>query len=75
MSARVSSSFRDPAGYVMTHDDVVHRCVQPAGAASYRQLTASGLHEALVAEGLLVAHEDPVTLGPSDRVLFRFAPR
>jgi SAM-dependent methyltransferase len=61
MPARLSGSFRDPAGHIFVSGEVVYRRIEPAGRQAYERLMQSGLYEALVAEGLLVAHED---LGP-----------
>jgi len=55
---RVPSSFRDPAGFVIARGDEILRVVQPAYRPDYERLQASGLYERLVAEKLLVAHEE-----------------
>jgi ribosomal protein L11 methylase PrmA len=52
------ASFRDPAGFVFRRDGVIHRQVQPAGAADWQAFLASGLYERLAADGLLVEHEE-----------------
>lgn len=52
------ASFRDPAGYVFQDDGIVKRLVTSHGAADYRKLMDSGLYERLVAESLLVPHEE-----------------
>ena len=51
-------SFRDPAGHVFLRDGIVHRQIDPPGAAAYRRLMESGLYAALTGERLLVAHEE-----------------
>jgi hypothetical protein len=51
-------SFRDPAGFVFTHDGVVYRQVNKAGKTDYDQLMSSGLYQALVDAGLMVAHTE-----------------
>ena len=55
------SSFRDPAGFVFTHNAVVYRQVNPVGRADYDAFMASGLYERLVADGDVVAHEEVET--------------
>ncbi len=60
----VAGSFRDPAGHVFSRDGVIHRRVEPAGAAAFHQMLSSGLYGALVGERLLVSHDD---LGPDPR--------
>jgi ribosomal protein L11 methylase PrmA len=54
----VQGSFRDPSGFIFTHDGEIHRQVNAVYRADYDQLMASGLYEALVAAGLLVRHEE-----------------
>ena len=52
------SSFRDPAGFVFTRDGVLYRQVNQQGRAEYELLMSSGLYDALVASGDLIAHEE-----------------
>ena len=54
----LSSSFRDPSGFVFLHDGVVHRQVNNSFAASYDAFLSSGLYDKLVQRKLLVAHEE-----------------
>ena len=65
MTARIAGSFRDPAGFVFTRGGVLYRQVNHSFRECYDQLLSSGLYDALVAEGLLVAHED-VAEAPAD---------
>jgi hypothetical protein len=59
MSAtRLPSSFRDPSGFVFTHEGVVHRQVNPSCREDYDLYLSSGLHAKLVADGLVVDHEE-----------------
>ena len=55
---RLNASFRDPSGYIFLHEGVVHRRVNTSYAAQYDQLMSSGLYDALVKKGWLVAHEE-----------------
>lgn len=55
---RVGGSFRDPAGFVFTRHGSVFRQVNRCAAADYDLLMGSGLYDALVAEELLVAHDE-----------------
>lgn len=58
MSAeRLAGSFRDPSGFVFRRNGVLYRQVQERYAGELARLDASGLHEELVADGLLVPHE------------------
>ena len=52
------SSFRDPSGFVFSHNGGVYRQVNASFAASFDQFIGSGLYQVLVAKGYLVAHED-----------------
>ena len=52
------SSFRDPSGFVFSHDGSVYRQVNTSFAASFDQFIDSGLYQALVKKGYLVGHED-----------------
>lgn len=55
---RIGSSFRDPSGYLYRREGVLLRQVQERYRPHYEHLMASGLYAALVAEGLLVPHEE-----------------
>ncbi|MEH6637311.1 MAG: hypothetical protein V7700_17460 [Halioglobus sp.] len=52
------SSFRDPSGFVFSHDHTIYRQVNNTFSGNYDRFMSSGLYEALVSKGLLVAHED-----------------
>ena len=52
------ASFRDPSGFVFRRDGVIHRQVQSAAAADWDAYRTSGLHERLVADRLIVEHEE-----------------
>ncbi len=54
----VTGSFRDPSGFVFRRDGAVYRQVNEAGREHYEALTASGLYDALVRDGLLIAHDE-----------------
>lgn len=51
-------SFRDPAGLVFERDGVLYRQVNQCDQSDYRRLMDSGLFESLVADGLLVSHDE-----------------
>ena len=55
---RLPGSFRDPAGHVFVADGTLYRQIEPAGREGYDRLMQSGLYAALVADGLLLPHED-----------------
>jgi len=52
------ASYRDPAGFVFRRDGRVYRQVNPVYADDYRLLMDSGLYGKLVAEQLLIPHEE-----------------
>jgi hypothetical protein len=54
----LGASFRDPNGFVFERDGVLLRRVNPLGIPDYERLMESGLYDALVSEGLLIAHEE-----------------
>lgn len=54
---RTPGSFRDPSGFVFERDGVLYRQINPPYAADLALLRDSGLHDALVADGLLVRAE------------------
>ncbi len=54
---RVPGSFRDPAGHLFVADGTLYRRIEPVGREAYDRLMQSGLYDALVADGLMVPHE------------------
>ena len=55
---RLNASFRDPSGYIFLHEGVIYRRVNASFSEQYDQLLSSGLYDALVKKGWLVAHEE-----------------
>jgi len=53
----LSASFRDPSGFVFRRDGVLYRQVNRRYAEHFAALHESGLYDALVTRGILVAHE------------------
>lgn len=54
----ISSSFRDPAGFLFTHDGVLLRQVNQCYKENYDHLLSSGLFEKLVQNRILVPHKE-----------------
>jgi ribosomal protein L11 methylase PrmA len=54
----LSSSFRDPSGFLFSHDGCIYRQVNTCFADSYDAFMQSGLYDKLVGRGLLVPHEE-----------------
>ena len=52
------SSFRDPAGFVFEKNGVIYRQINQSYRADYERLFDTGLYSSLVADGLLVPHEE-----------------
>jgi hypothetical protein len=55
---QLAASFRDPSGFLFTHNGVLYRQVNQVYAADYARLMESGLYEKLVKTGLLVPHTE-----------------
>lgn len=72
---RLSASFRDPSGFVFSHDGFIYRQVNTRYASEYEQLMTSGLYDALTEKQWLIRHEavqDPsVSAGPDAYKLLR----
>lgn len=52
------ASFRDPSGFVFTHNDIIYRAIAPAYLEHFDWLMRSGLFEKLVAKRRIVNHEE-----------------
>ena len=50
------SSFRDPSGFLFMREGVLLRQINPPYAEAFKQLTDSGLYDALIKAGLLIPH-------------------
>ena len=60
-AVREPGSYRDPSGFVFRHDGVLYRQINEPFANEWAAFESSGLHKALVDEGLLVA-DQPASL-------------
>jgi ribosomal protein L11 methylase PrmA len=58
VNGRIPGSFRDPSGFVFWHDGVVYRQINMVCRENYDRLMSSGLYDRLVADGLIVPHEE-----------------
>lgn len=74
-SVRLSSSFRDPCGFVFCCEGLYYRQINRAGQADYDALMNSGLYKSLVDSGLLLAHvevePDRLGDGPTKDLLYK----
>lgn len=66
-----TSSFRDPSGFVFYRDGALFRQVNKVYRESYDLAAGSGLYAALIAEGLLIAHEEVSEPAPDPEIAYR----
>lgn len=60
---RLSSSYRDPSGFLFRHEGRLLRQINPSYGEHYDALMGSGLYEELVAGNLLIPHREcPINL-------------
>ena len=55
---RHPASFRDPSGYLFTHDGTLYRAIQPSYQEHYEHLVSSGLMATLEGKKLLVLSQE-----------------
>ena len=55
---KVSSSFRDPSGFLFLRDGVIYRQINSVYKENYDHLIDSGLYKNLVDSGLLIPHNE-----------------
>ena len=58
INVHVSSSFRDPSGFLFLRDEAIYRQINSIYKENYDHLIRSGLYEKLVASGLLIPHDE-----------------
>ncbi|MBT3320930.1 MAG: class I SAM-dependent methyltransferase [Anaerolineae bacterium] len=56
--AQHPASFRDPSGFLFTHESILYRQVNQKYASEYKHLIESGLYEQLAKIGRLIAHKE-----------------
>ena len=66
MDTKLTSSFRDPAGYVFERDGELYRQILPAGKKAFAHFQQSGMAERLVSQGKMAAFtiDEENELGP-----------
>jgi hypothetical protein len=57
-SSKEFASFRDPSGFLFYREGVLYRQVNQVYQAHYDLMMESGLYDDLIAQGLMVAHEE-----------------
>jgi hypothetical protein len=73
----VSSSFRDPAGFLFTDQDILYRQINPSGFEDYFLLLNSGLYEELISSNFLIPHEEQGKYdkeSPPDKIIIKPEP-
>jgi hypothetical protein len=63
---RISSSFRDPSGFLFTENGTLFRSVSRLYKQNYDHLMQSGLYNKLVADNLLIPHKEVAGIGGHD---------
>lgn len=61
-----SSSFRDPSGFVFSHNGIIYRQINKVYKDNFDLLISSGLYEKLTSLGYLVKHEEVKSVSPQD---------
>lgn len=69
--ARVSSSFRDPSGYLFVRNGVLYRQVNNPYSKAYDKLMNSGLYEELTSRGWMVPHVETEQKGEDPAQAYR----
>ena len=68
---RLSSSFRDPSGFLFAQDGMIYRQVNQSYKDSYNQLINSGLYAALLKAGLLIQHDEVDIDPPNSKQVYK----
>lgn len=59
----MTSSFRDPSGFVFRHNGAVYRQINKSYKDNYELLLSSGLYKALSSQKLLISHKEATPAG------------
>lgn len=72
MPEKVNGSFRDPSGFMFTHDGKLYRQVNTKYQAEYDLLMRSGLYDQLTKSRTLVAHQEvELALAPRPEIAYK----
>jgi hypothetical protein len=66
-TASLSSSFRDPSGFLFSRDDVLYRQINREYQPIYEKLNSSGLYAALIKKGWLIPHDEVDNIEPEKK--------
>ena len=69
--AQLAGSFRDPSGFVFTHDAKVFRQINSVYKEDYERLMGSGLYESLLMDSLIVKHDEADIPAPAPEIAFK----
>lgn len=69
--SRISSSFRDPSGFLFRHQGHLYRQVNEVYREEFDALLESGLYHQLVNKGLLVSHDEAAIPAPHPEIAFK----
>lgn len=64
MTKPLASSFRDPSGFLFTHNNTLYRQVNRSYQNDYDLLMSSGLYDALTKNNLLIPHHEVTDVTP-----------
>lgn len=70
-TSKHKSSFRDPSGFIFTHNGEIYRQINSSYQTEYDAYISSGLHEKLVAKDLLIAHQSVSDLSLGGSTAYR----
>jgi ribosomal protein L11 methylase PrmA len=65
------ASFRDPSGFLFTHEGVLYRQVNQKYAKEYQTLLESGLYDNLSKIGRLISHQEADIPAPQPEIAFK----
>lgn len=68
---RISSSFRDPSGFLFYHEGFIYRQINKCYKENYDYIMSSGLYETLVDANLLIPHVEVELNGPLPEKSFK----
>jgi len=68
---KLASSFRDPNGFLFTRDGVLYRQINQEYKEHYKKLIESGLYERLIADHLLIPHNEVNVLAADPRTAYK----
>ncbi len=70
-SQKHNASFRDPSGFLFSHEGVLYRQVNQAYAEDFSRLMESGLYDKLIKAGLLIPHIDSDLKPPQPELAYK----